>query len=1116
MPLIHSDSPQSAFAHLLEELRRMQRDPLAQCWLVVPSHNWGDRILQSLARSQGVASGVSTSNLRALLESIAKTDPRRCLSADSLSLLVLEQIRTVPHEPESLIFNALGDDDEGRPLRELAIAQSLAEALDAAWLHPQKDQSFLNRPEIQRLLQNETLQAAAADHLGSISETSFAVSCKNWLQTEQAKGGRVRLAVLLDRSTPALLLARLGQLLEIAEGSLIVSAAVNDFWADDKIKSRRRKLFADTTQSPAPPLLYALGANAQDLHRGLIEHFESEGTGFLYPADEEPAIAPDSLLLALQQDTRSLYLRQEPFVRDQEDSSLAVYSCRSPRRELELIADQLRGELSRDPNLKPEDCRVLLVNPSDYAPLIKAVFAEAAVPVHFPEMPPKQSLEVISALESLVEALRGRFDLAEGIRLLHQPPITRRFQLQDALANGDLGNWLRDAGVRWGRNREHRVDEQQQTQSGDTWSWAFGLQRLALGAVLPTSASNTRISLQGGTPHVPLQRASGLETATLARLAEFLELFNQAAALWKRGSIQPLEVWCEAIASLCATFFDADSQDQILVLNSKVIVPLRRSNLPARDTNLSHAFLKSEISAEVFLRLFHARLDSFSEQLMKADRMSGVVISDLRKDAALPAQILAVAGLGAEQFPRADSRPDWHPLKTATGTGLPSKRSEDRHFLLQAALCPQRRLLLTYLGGSLHDDKPLPPSTPLADLLEAVSKTAGIQAVADIHVRVPLHPFSSAAFLNSLPNFARGQQPEHHLDACTLIESGQSDPPRFHQAPLPPENRSSVDLADLKRTLIEPHKIYLARLGLGWFDQPSAFPSGELLNLNALEKWSVRDCILKERLAAANSGTSQPESAAQRELLGLRGKLPPAPRDLKSWKQESEKTTQIAYGQSDPHPAIQLEINGVQITGHIDANWHLSEGVATLYVPGKNSVKYELRALVDALALSLADPSLTLFQIQFSKNKEADKSPPPTNLTGHISQAHATFSLLLTLHRLAGCLPLPFFLAASAKLEGSAPENQEICLAAALEKWRSKDSFGEEPAASESETLSVQIAFTGITDPFIESFELPEGISIEALRAEPFEFLSVTLAKTIFGLLQKDGKAPLESAQTNS
>ena len=67
---------------------------------------------------------------------------------------------------------------------------------------------------------------------------------------------------------------------------------------------------------------------------------------------------------------------------------------------------------------------------------------------------------------------------------------------------------------------------------------------------------------------------------------------------------------------------------------------------------------------------------------MRGDRMSGVLVSDLRKDAALPAQILAVAGLGGEQFPRADIRADWHPLKNASGIGLPSKRGEDRHFLL--------------------------------------------------------------------------------------------------------------------------------------------------------------------------------------------------------------------------------------------------------------------------------------------------------------------------------------------------------------------------------------------------------------------------------------------------
>ena len=1105
MTLIHSDSPQSAFDHLLEELGRMQQDPLAQCWLVVPSHNWGDRILQSLARKQGIASGVCTSNLRALLESIAKTDPRRCLSSDSLALLILESIRHTPPEPESLILSALGEDDEARPLRELAIAQSLAEAMDAAWLHPNSDQSFLNRPEIRRLLQKETIQAAAADHLGRISKQSFAASCQTWLKTQQAKGGRVRLAVLLDRSAPSLLLARLGQLLEIADGSLVISAAVNDFWADDTIKFRRRKLSGNIDQTPAPHLLYALGANAQDLHRGLIENFESEGSGFLYPT-EEASETPETLLSALQQDTRSLHLREKLFVRDSEDSSLAVYSCRSARRELELIADQFRGELSRDPNLKPEDCRVLLVNPTDYAPLIKSVFAEAGVPVHFPEMPPRQSLEVIAALNSLVEALRGRFDLAEGLRLLQQPPIMRRFQLEKAMADGELGNWLRDAGVRWGRNREHRVEAQQQPMSGDTWSWAFGLQRLALGAALPASTNNTRISLSTGTHHVPLVRAAGLETATLARLAEFLELLDQHAAVWKRGTAHTLEVWCDAIIALCEAFFDEDSQDQILVLNSKVVSPLRRSNLPPHDTNPSNAFLQSEINAEVFLRLFNERLDALSEQLMKGDRMSGVLVSDFRKDAALPAQILAVAGLGGEQFPRADSRPDWHPLKTATGTGLPSKRGEDRHFLLQAALCPHRRLLLTYVGGSLHDDKPLPPSTPLADLLEAVTKTAGPKAAADIKISVPLHPFSSAAFLSSLPHFARGQQPSHHQDACILAASNKSNPAHFHQGPLPLEHRSVVDITELKRTLIEPHKIYLARLGLGWFEQPRAFPSGALLDLNSLEKWALRDSILKERLAAADSDLSQPESDATRELLGLRGKLPPSPRDLKSWKQQAAKTPEVLHGPSLPHPAILTEIKGVEITGQIDPNWRITQSTATLYVAGKSSPKSELRALVDALVLSCADPKPSLFQIQFSKNKAEGKPLPPNDITHLLSEPKTTLERILDLHQLALCLPLPFFIKASAKLEGVNPDNQSSGLAAALEKWKSKDSFGEDPRPPESEELSIQLAFAGIADPFTEDFTLPDGSTFKTDSEISSEKLSITLANFIFGLISNGSK----------
>jgi exodeoxyribonuclease V gamma subunit len=758
----------------------------------------------------------------------------------------------------------------------------------------------------------------------------------------------------------------------------------------------------------------------------------------------------------------------------------------------------------------------LLVNPGEYAPLIKSVFAEAGVPIHFPEIPPQQSLEVIAALNSLVEALRGRFELAEGLRLLQQPPITRRFQLEDALADGELGNWLRDAGVRWGRNQEHRVEAQQQPMSGDTWSWAFGLQRLALGAVLPASLNNTCVSLGNNTPHVPLLRAAGLQTATLARLAEFLELFDQHAAIWKRGTTHTLEAWCDAIITLCEVFFDEASQDQALVLTSKVVAPLRKSNLPPHETNTSNAFLQSEISAEVFLRLFNARLDALSEQLMRGDRMSGVLVSDLRKDAALPAQILAVAGLGGEQFPRADIRADWHPLKNASGIGLPSKRGEDRHFLLLAALCPQRRLLLTYVGGSLHDDKPLPPSTPLADLLEAVAKTAGPKTATDIQVNVPLHQFSSAAFLSSLPHFARGQQPAHHQEARILATSQKSDALRFYRAPLPIEPRSVVDVNELKRTLVEPHKIYLARLGLGWFDQPRAFPTGALLGLTSLEKWVLRDWILKERLAAADSARGPSEGDASRELLGLMGKLPQAPRDLKIWEKEAAKAPVVPQEPSRPHPAIQLKIEGVEITGQIDPHWRINGDIATLYTAGASKPKYELRALVDALVLSLVAPEVKVFQIQFSKKKSEDKSLAPKDITHLLSEPEKTLERILELHRLALCVPIPFFMDASEKLKDANVDNESSCLASALEKWKSKDSFSENAKAPEAEALSVQIAFAGIEDPFTEDYKLPEGLTLGDVAKNPAQKLSITLAKLIFGLVPTPSKPDSKSKKALS
>lgn len=96
MQLIHCDTASVAFTHLLEEIRHLQKDPLSQCWLVVPSLTWGDRVKQELARRQGVASSISISNLRALLESDALKARLAWLKSQRLQL----RIRTQSIDPQ--------------------------------------------------------------------------------------------------------------------------------------------------------------------------------------------------------------------------------------------------------------------------------------------------------------------------------------------------------------------------------------------------------------------------------------------------------------------------------------------------------------------------------------------------------------------------------------------------------------------------------------------------------------------------------------------------------------------------------------------------------------------------------------------------------------------------------------------------------------------------------------------------------------------------------------------------------------------------------------------------------------------------------------------------------
>src|SRR5205814_1164059 len=83
-----------------------------------------------------------------------------------------------------------------------------------------------------------------------------------------------------------------------------------------------------------------------------------------------------------------------------------------------------------------------------------------------------------------------------------------------------------------------------------------------------------------------------------------------------------------------------------------------------------------------------------------------------------------------------------------------SRRDDDRYMLLEALLGARERLIVTYVGRGVHDNRPIPPSVVVSELLDAIAQGFVLPPNAGAHasiedrlcVRHRLHAFSPRCF----------------------------------------------------------------------------------------------------------------------------------------------------------------------------------------------------------------------------------------------------------------------------------------------------------------------------------------------------------------------------------
>ncbi|MEY4591490.1 MAG: exodeoxyribonuclease subunit gamma [Pseudomonadota bacterium] len=640
------------------------------------------------------------------------------------------------------------------------------------------------------------------------------------------------------------------------EISLYLLNPCTEFWFDIVDKKRLTRLQAkgsDDFHETGNPLLAGWGKQTQSLFALL---FESDA---VVEASADFVEHPNTLLGA----TQNAILHLQEFPADFEpvgnDRSLEVHVCHSLTRELEVLHDRLLSLHATQPDLRADQILVAVPDLETAGPLIEAVFgSRSGLPFHITGRSESKQNPVARALLAILDAAVSRLPASEGIALLRDPLISRRFRLDEHDVE-TLVDMLQGAGLHWGMG----------SNSGNTnprHTWQDALSRLLLGyavgntgneapfhGILPAGAGGS-----GG--------SSG-QTRLLGQLWSFLEALDH---LRQRMS-QPLtpQDWLTVWQSVL---------DNLLVPSDDTIEDARqvRETLSALATEMAEGDALSSttcFAAPVAKTALTQALDAAPRGGIPGGAITFSALSSLR---GLPYRVVCLLGLNDGVFPSAQRPLEFDLLAGDYRPGDRQRRLDERNLFLDLLLSARETVHLSYTGRSQRDDSPLPPSVLIAELLDHLRPSLGDEQVKQLFIHHPLQAFSHRYYqtdsdprlitFNKAPPTAEKTERTLRTEVAPFFVN-----PLIVHAPDSLDNNEwlSPSLGDLQTFFRHPARTLLRdRLGLRLQEGTEEIDDEEPLLMTPPDTWPLVARLLPRLLS---SPMENPQDLDQLEALALAG-----------------------------------------------------------------------------------------------------------------------------------------------------------------------------------------------------------------------------------------------------
>ena len=732
---------------------------------------------------------------------------------------------------------------------------------------------------------------------------------------DRLKNGQIDLSKLPPRVLvfglsymPAFHMEVLAAIAVFVDVHIFVLSPCREYWGDilaEKSLVKQSKEFNEVAEE-GNALLASLGSLGRNFSNLILE----SGAQFGLEQDEYTESAGDTLLSSLQNGILNL-VNADPGNKIEvaaDDRSIAVHSCHSPMREVEVLHDQLLEMFATVDGLAPRDIIVMTPDIETYSSYISAVFSghqdpKRRIPFTIADRSICNEGSVGEALMAILALPGSRFTAPEVVDILSSGSVCSRFDISES--DIDLvKKWLEETRITWGMNADDR------TALGlpgyTEGSWIAGLERLVFGYAL---SSDDSVLIDGV---LPFDNMEGEAATVLGRFVQFVRSLHATAL--DLGKPRTLAQWQETLSSVQKNFFKS----------SKAVVREYNSIENVIDSLGNSGELSAyphEVGLDVIRLWLRKRLDSEGAGVgFLSGKVTFCAMLPMRS---IPVKVVALLGMNDGSFPRQSRSPGFDIISANPRPGDRSLRDEDRYLFLEALLSARERLYISYTGLSIRDNSVIPPSVLVSELLDFLDRAymrvsvgdplggdgAFHQSLLTLH---RLQPFSSAYF--------NGQQKElfsyseENLNAARGLLTACSERPRFFSGPVSPPDElfREVRIADLLK-FFENSSAYILRhrLGIKPEEKTSPLEEREVFALDNLQAYAIKKELLAHVIAGKNAHDLHP-------VIRARGVLPPAGQGDNIFNKLATEATEFAE-------QVMQTINGQQFMPPLDVDFTIGE-----------------------------------------------------------------------------------------------------------------------------------------------------------------------------------------------